>query len=97
MQLNIKLRDGFKNSTVTIWADNKEVYHKSGLSSSLAISYADSVNIPVKQSHIKLVVAVEGGQASTKKVDVSETPFVEIWILDGKMELRTSDQETPML
>ena len=38
-------------------------------------------------------------EAETKAIEVNlqETPFVEIWIVDGHMDLRASKTEVPIL
>jgi hypothetical protein len=97
MQMHIKLRDGFSDDTVTIKLNSKEIYHKSAVSTDLSISFADSVEVSVEESVVKLEVAVEGSQREEKEIRVQETPFVEVWIMEGKMELRESKEETPML
>ncbi|MFO1372811.1 MAG: hypothetical protein U1F42_10620 [Candidatus Competibacteraceae bacterium] len=97
MHLFVKLRDGFNNDTVTIRVNGKEVYRKSGVSTDLTISFADTVEVPVKESLVKLEVAVEGRQLETKEIRVQETPFVDVWIIGKKMELRESKEEVPML
>jgi hypothetical protein len=97
MRLFVKLRDGFSNNTVTVEVNEKEVYHKSGVSTNLTISFADAVEVPVEESTVKLKVEVEGGPTQTKEVRVQETPFVDVWIVGGKMELRASKEEMPML
>lgn len=97
MHIHIKLRDGFSNDIVTIKLNSKEVYHKSGVSTDLSISFADAVEVSVEESVVKLEVAVEGGQREEKEIRVQETPFVEVWNMEGKMELRESKDETPML
>jgi hypothetical protein len=97
MPLFVKLRDGFNNNTVTVEVNEKEVYRKSGVSTDLTISFADAVEVPVEESIVKLKVRVEGGQTQTKEIRVQETPFVDVWILGGKMELLASKEEMPML
>jgi hypothetical protein len=97
MRLFVKLRDGFSNDTVSIKVNGKEVYRKSAVSTDLTISFADAVDVPVEESVIKLEVAVEGGQMEQKEIRVQETPFVDVWIIEGKMELRESKEEVPML
>jgi hypothetical protein len=97
MVLHIKLRDGFSNDTVSIKLNGKEVYRKSGVTTNLTISFADAVEIPVEESVVKLEVAVEGGQRKKKEIQVRETPFVDVWVIEGKMELRESKEEVPML
>jgi len=97
MPIHIKLRDGFNNDTVTIRVNDKQVYHKLGVSTDLTISFADSVEVPVTQSKAKIEVAIKDGQEATKEIQVQATPFVDVWIIDGKMELRESASETPLL
>jgi hypothetical protein len=97
MRLSVKLRDGFSNDTVTIKVNGKEVYRKSGVSTDLTISFADAMEVTVEQSRIKLEVTVEGGPMATKEVRVHETPFVDVWVIEGKMELRESKEEVPMV
>ena len=97
MRLFVKLRDGFNNNTVTVEVNEKEVYRKSGVTTNLTISFADAVEVPVEESIVKLKVGVEGGQTQTKEVRVQETPFVDVWIVGGKMELQASKEERPML
>ncbi len=97
MDLHIKLRDGFSDDTVSISVDNKQVYRKSGISTDLTISFADAVIVQVGETDVDLAVSVDGGQSACKRVRVDQTPFVEVWLLDGKMELRESKEETPML
>ena len=96
-RLSIKLRDGFSNDTVTVTLNGKQVYSKAGVSTDLTISYADAVEVPVAESVVQLEVAVKGGQTETKEIRVQETPFVDVWISPGKMELRESAEEVPML
>jgi hypothetical protein len=58
MQLSVKLRDGFKNDTVTITVNGKEVYRESGVTTNLTISFADAVEIPVQEPIVRLGVAI---------------------------------------
>jgi len=97
MRLFVKLRSGFRNNTVTVEVNEKEVYRKSGVTTDLTISFADEVEVPVEESTVKLKVGVEGGQTQTKEIRVQETPFVDVWIVGGKMELQASKEEMPML
>lgn len=97
MHLFVKLRDGFSNNTVTVEVNEKEVYRKSGVTTNLTISFADAVEVPVEESIVKLKVGVEGGQTQTKEIRVQETPFVDVWIVGGEMELQASKEEMPML
>ena len=51
----------------------------------------------MEESVVKLEVAVEGGQREEKEIRVRETPFVDVWFIEGTMELRESKDEVPML
>lgn len=97
MTLQVSLRDGFRDATVTITVNGKDVYRKSGVTTDLTISFADSVDVPVDSSTASLEVAVEGGSRRREEVHVAETPFVAIRILDGNMEFWKSKEPIPML
>jgi len=97
MTLHVKLRDGLSNDTVTITVNGKAVYRQSGVSTDLTISLADAVDVPVEDPVVKLEVAIEGAQKEEKEIHVQETPFVDVWVIEGQMELRESKDEVPML
>jgi hypothetical protein len=97
MTLHVALRDGFRNDTVTIKVNGKEVYRRSGVTTDLTISYADSVEVLVEGTTVRLEVAVDGGQTGSEEVRVAETPFVAVRILEGTMEFQKSKEQIPML
>ena len=97
MTLRIKLRDGFRDQTVVITVDGREVYRKSGVTTDLSISYADAVEASTGAAPVKLAVRVENGPAASADIDPRRTPFVDVRVMDGKMELRASAAEQPML
>ena len=97
MILNIKLRDGFNNDTVSIKLNGKQVYLKTGVTTDLTISFADAVKFPVEESTVLLKVSVEGGQNQEKEIRIKDTPFVDVWITEGQMDLKPSTEEVPML
>ncbi|MCX6307078.1 MAG: hypothetical protein NT040_19100 [Bacteroidetes bacterium] len=97
MQLYVKLRDGFKNDTVSITVDGNEIYHKTGVTTDLTISFADGADVPVDNPVVMLEVLVKGGLRNAKEIRVKETPYVGVWIMDGKMELRATQEEVPMM
>ena len=96
-KLHIKLREGFRDNSVLIRVNGKEVYRKSGVSTDLTISYADALEVDVKQPVVSLEVTVEGGAQGSREVRVGETSFEEVWIMDGRLEWRTSAEDVPML
>ena len=97
MVLHVALRDGFHNDTVTIRVNGKEVYRKSGVTTDLTISFADSVEVPIDGGTARLDVAVDGGQARSEEITVAETPFVAVRIVGARMEFRKSKEQIPML
>jgi hypothetical protein len=97
MTLHVALRDGFRNDTVTITVNGREVYRKTGVTTDLTISFADAVEIPVEGSSARLEVAVDGGPTASVEVRLAETPFVAVWLVEGAMRFQTSKERVPML
>ena len=97
MILHVKLRDGFSNDSVTITVNGKNVYYKAGVTTDLTISFADAIDISVEESTVKLAVAIERGQKEEKELRVQETPFIDVRIINGKLELWESQDEFPMV
>ena len=95
--LQIRLRDGFLDDEVLVRVNGKEVYRKSNVQTDLTISYADAVAVEVDTSPATVEVEVLGGASLKKSVQVHQTPFVDVWILEGRMEIRESNEELPML
>lgn len=98
MQLHIKLRDGFRDDTVTVQVNDRQVFHRSNVRTDLAISYADGVDVDVVGDLARVQISVEGGPSASKAVRPAETAFVDVWIDDaGRMELRESPAEVPLM
>jgi hypothetical protein len=97
MQLSVKFREGFKNDTVVLRANGDLVYRRPNVSTDLSISFADQVAVPVETENVRLALSINGKQPIIKEVDARKTPFVEIWIVDGKVEFRCMAQELPMM
>jgi hypothetical protein len=99
MNLRIKLRDGFRDQTVAIRWNGQEVYRKSGVTTDLTISYADAVSVATDGAPgmLEVEVAVARGAQASAQIDPGQTPFVDVWIADGKMSLQASAAEQPML
>jgi hypothetical protein len=97
MHLSVKLRDGFKNDSVTIFVDGREVYRKTGVTTDLVTSFADGFELDITEAMMKFEVSVAGGPSIAKHISIIETPFVEVSTIDGKLEIRTSREEIPML
>jgi hypothetical protein len=97
MHLTIKLRDGFKDDKVVLTLDDKEIYRRIALSSDLTISFADALELEVEQNIAQLTVDVAGRPKQSLQINISETPFIEIWIINNHLEIRPSKSECPML
>lgn len=97
MLLTIKLRDGFKNDTVTLRANGREIYNKSRVTTDLSISFADAMEIKFAATVVRLEAVLNEAETKAIEINLQETPFVEIWIVDGHMELRASKTEVPIL
>lgn len=97
MTLRVRLGDGFQDNTVTLRVNGQQVFHKSGVTTDLRISRADSVDLPVGSSIVRLEVAVDGGPSAAREIDPAETPFVDASVVEGRLELQALPRETPML
>ena len=97
MTLRVRLGDGFQDNTVTLRVNGQQVFHKSGVTTDLRISRADSVDLPVGTSIVRLEVAVDGGPCAAREIDPAETPFVDASVVEGRLELQALPRETPML
>ena len=97
MTLHIALRDGFRDDTLTIRVNGREVYRKSGVTTDLSISFAGSVDVPVSGDTARVEVALQRGPTGIEQVQVPETPFLEVRIVDRTVEFRKSKEQIPML
>lgn len=97
MELSIKLRDHFDNDTVGLYLNGEEIYQKSGVTSDLSISFADSIEVSVTEPFAKLLVRTGKGPSQEKSINIQDTPFVDIWFLEGNLSILTSRQEMPIL
>lgn len=97
MHLDVKLRDGFKDDTVVIEVDGREVYQRSGVNTDLTISFADGLNLELPGPTIHLEVAVTNGPRASQEIDLRETPFVGLWRSEAGLEIRATADEVPML
>ena len=97
MTLRVRLGDGFRNDTVSLRVNGEQVFHKSGVTTDLRLSRADSVDLPVGSQVVRLEVSVNGGPSAFKEITPSETPFVEANLVGGRLELQALPSETPML
>jgi hypothetical protein len=97
MTLRVRLGDGFKNNTVSVLVDGKQVYGRSNVNTDWTISHADSFDVKVDGPTVQLEVAVQGGPTIRGSVEPAQTPFVEVRFLDGQLQLLPLPAEPPML
>jgi uncharacterized protein YcfJ len=90
--LHIALHDGFRGNHVTIQADGRSVYDKTGVTTNLSISRADAFDVTLSAKTVRLDVSVEptGSKGSTT-IDVTEYPFVGVSLSqDGSISFQPS-------
>lgn len=97
MGVRVRLGSGFRNDAVSVRANGELVFDKAGVSTDLRKSVAATVEVPVGGPALRLEVAVEGGPSVSKDIRPQETPFVEVRLVDGRLELHASAEERPML
>jgi len=98
MMLRVRLGEGFQNNTVSVRVDGKEVFQKSGVSTDWTISRADSVDVQTgAAATVQLEVSVEGGASAVQNIQPAQTPFVEVRLVNGALQLQALDEESPMM
>lgn len=97
MTLRVRLGEGFQNNTVSVRVDGKEVYHREGISTDWTISRADSVDVQTAAPNVQLDVEVENGPRVVQVITPGHTPFVEVRLINGELQLLPLDAEPPMM
>lgn len=97
MTLQIRLGSGFKDDTVQVTVDSAQVFRQAGVSTDLRISRAASVEVQTEAASVQLAVAVEGGPHAVLAVAPAETPFVEVSLVDGALQLTPRNKATPLM
>ena len=86
MTLTVRLCDGFNDDTVTMEMDGKQVFHRTGVTTNPAISYAATVLLPVEPRSYNFSVTVVGRLHHEQRVNVVDTPFMDVRVREGKLE-----------
>ncbi|MGX4642968.1 hypothetical protein [Massilia sp. SYSU DXS3249] len=98
MMLRVRLGEGFQNNTVSVRINGEQVFQKSGVSTDWTISRADSLEVKTEAAApVQLEVAVEGGPTAVKEIVPGQTPFVEVRLVSGVLELHPMNEESPMM
>src|SRR5690242_1935411 len=93
-KLHIALQDGFRNDSVIIKVNGRAIFEKTGVTTNLAISYADAVDVTVPDATAVVEVGVPSrAQAAERTVHVLETPYVRVNLSEkGVPELIPSEE-----
>lgn len=97
MTLRVRLGEGFQNNTVRVLVDGKQVYQRAGVSTDWTISRADSVDVKTGADSVRLEVAVDDGPPVVRAIEPARTPFVEVRLVNGELQLHALEQEPPMM
>lgn len=96
--LRVRLGEGFQNNTVSVRVNGEQVFQKSGVSTDWTISRADSLEVKTDaDATVKLEVSVEGGPSAARDIQPGQTPFVEVRLINGELQLHALGEESPML
>ncbi len=90
--LHIALQSGFRNDSVVVVVNKREIFKKSGVTTNLVISLADKVDVSVEGRKAEITVEVTSRNTSRSiAVTVAETPFVGASIEDdGTVQIAPS-------
>ena len=90
--LQIALHDGFRDSSVVIQVNGREVFNQT-VTTDLTISRAGSVDVQAPAKAKVTVSAEPGGHRGSFEVDVAGTPFLAVSInREGKIVFRASKE-----
>jgi hypothetical protein len=90
----IDLQDGFKNDTVVIRADGRELRREEAVSTRFQIGKAKSATLALPEGDVTLEVEVPTrNQRATVPIDTSKPTFVGISLTtEGRLEVRVQEQ-----
>lgn len=90
--LHIALQDGFQQDTVIIYANGRTVYQKAGVTTNLAISLADTLELEVEKEAVRVeVVVASRDQRASITVNPGQTPYLAIQLgQEGALRLLPS-------
>jgi len=97
MILHVALLDGFQDDDVTIAVGGRVDYRKSGVTTDLTISHADSFELDVDEPQVTVDVEVADGPKGALDVNVARTPFVAVKVQAGRVTFEQAAEPFPML
>jgi len=91
--LTIDLQEGFAGDTVAIRANRAEVYRRTGVSTNLAISLADSIELELPEGEVDLEIEVPTrGAAHSLRIALTGHLFLTVSLVEGRIETSTSTE-----
>jgi len=91
--LHIALQEGFRGHLVVITVDGREVYRKSFVTTNLAISRADAVDVDLGSEKARVEVATTPGGKAALDVNATESPYLSVSLEgDGKITFQKSKE-----
>ena len=91
--LTIDLQNGFSNDEVIVRMDGAEVLRKSGVTTDLSVSLAESRQIEAPDHSVEVEIAVPSRKLKGAiRIDVARTPFLGVSVTEGRLELRPSEK-----
>lgn len=90
--LHIALQDGFRNDTVVVRVNQREVYRRTGVSTNLAISRADAFEVEVEEGAVRVEVELPGrNRSGAVSLEPAQTPYLAVEIApEGSLLLTPS-------
>jgi hypothetical protein len=90
--LHVALEDGFDADHVVVQLDGDTVFDEPSISTRHQIGLAATVDAPASSPARLQVSLPERGLAAELPVDPTTTPYVRVSVLDGTVQIASSDE-----
>jgi hypothetical protein len=88
------LEDGFKNNTVQIKINEKEVFHKKDVSTQLLIGMADSIRLNVPGGHVTFKISLpDRNIVKSFSADISNSSVLKFSLEDTELIYKLTDEQ----
>src|SRR5215467_11193048 len=82
-KLHLALQDGFRDDSVRVSVNGHVVSEKTGVTTNLAISYADAVEVAVPDATVVVEVSVlSRNRAAKETINVTKEPYLYVNLAD---------------
>jgi hypothetical protein len=96
--LHIDLRDGFDHDDVVLKVNNREAARGSDVTTDLTISHAASFDVPAPEGRCALRIEIPTRNLSSSlDLDPADTPYVAIFVREGRVDFHKLKEAMPML